>query len=391
MKTIPLLPDTVALSLQDDFIHFVSELKFLLLFFEKPRLILHSNINGYLNPSLVHRIRTGISDEEVDDVRSTIKNLDFIKYEEWDELVAVSDPSYMEISGDRAVNVSPEYLSRARKVEEVLGAIGFSTDGFYKYAISQEIPSHFAKEVPLLQKQGITKETTNMLFVVHIGMFRLVDILDQCSDRNIPMIWARLDDLTYCKLYGEYLLQKIAENQLPDEARAALRQIKGDQLLKQVMNLEIMNVAAVPLERILDFKESNRDLLDSFLTFYRGFLTELQADPANADATALRYGQKIASSLNVINNEMSLLSDSRRIKWMGKVSDVAAELAKKGGGVALWNFFSSPLALAASGLMWLSGKLSDGALTVAQQDLDKRKVLVRSNAGYLWKARVDFS
>lgn len=391
MKSIPLLPNTVALSLQDDFIHFVSELKFLLLFFEKPRLILHSNLNGYLNPSLVKRIRAGKSDDEVEEIRKTIRNIDFLKYEEWDDLVAVSEPSYMQVCEGEGVNTSSEYLRRAARVEEVLGRIGFSCRGFYQHATSQNIPATFEDKVPLLDMKGITEETKSMLFVAHIGMFRLVDVLDQCTEHNIPMIWSRFDDLTFCKLYGESILEKMKEGEVDEEDEALLRQVRGDQLLKQVMDLGIVNVAAVPLNRVLEFKKSNRDLLDTFLTFYRDFLTELQVTPTDIDAITLRYGQKIVHAINQINSEISLASDSAKLKWMGKVSEGAAEFAKKGVAVAVWNFFSSPLALAASGLTWLGSRLSSGALQAAGDALERRKVLVRSNAGYLWKAKQEFS
>ena len=76
---------------------------------------------------------------------------------------------------------------------------------------------------------------------------------------------------------------------------------------------------------------------------------------------------------------------------MGKVSEEAADFAKKGLPVAFWNFFGSPFALAASSLAWIADKLSKGALEAAKQEMERHKLLVRSNIGYLWKAKQKFS
>jgi hypothetical protein len=390
MNTIPLLPNRIAIGLHDDLIQFLIETKFLLLFCDNPWLVFHTDFGAYLNPRIVEAVRQGHESEEVTEVRKHLRHLDAVKSPEWDEIIRLSSPSYMQF--EESVpdqDCTNDVADRQRRVEEVLTSVGASKPGAYEKLFSPNPENEGIADIPLLEKKGMSKKTLTFLRVLHTKFFLLVSILDTCAQENIPMVWTQEHNLSICEIYTKHLANKLGEDFADDDA-ATLRRLHGDALMREILNLEIVNVATVPIDRLLEFKQRYRDLLDNFLTYYRGFLASVQSKPEDVRSLTQEYGQNIVVSLREIQNEVLLLKKQQDYKWLDRISNAAFESANKGLITAAWDCLMNPLAFLVSNLPGLAKFAAKGATAAAKDLQAQRQLLVRSNSGYLWRAREEF-
>jgi len=83
--------------------------------------------------------------------------------------------------------------------------------------------------------------------------------------------------------------------------------------------------------------------LTNFLTTYRGFLAEVQANPADIDSLVELHTQRIVESLNAINNEIALRRKKRGYEFMrGLAGDNFFEAAMNCAPWGLLSFLLGP-------------------------------------------------
>ena len=371
--TLPYLPDSIAVGLTEDLLQYLIELKFLLLFFRKPHCIFANAGLQFLSGSAADdlrsnkKIRTVPWEEEEEEgiVSSELQNIDVILTEEWEETLSHCSPHYHEIN-----------------LEVSDSEIEYESDHIFD-------PGDF---IPT-ETEDDNSESELVAHLLRANMAVMIDTLEMCCNERIPMIWGDPADTVAATIFSKHLLDKYAKNSQGPEAErmsAIIRTIKGDDLLRSIFELEIVNLATAPIHKVIEFRKKNQDLLNSFLIGYRAFLTELQSDPLNYRKLVLGRTQKIVEDMNNINMELLALRKSEKYKWLERMSEDVFEGAKKGAIVAVWNLLASPILLAGE-----IGKSLLSAANFGLKDLKDRKqqeqaLIFKSSSGYLWKAAKQF-
>lgn len=388
MKTsnfsLPLLPESIAVGLSEDMLQYFIELKFLLLFFNKPVCVFANQGFQFLDKTAIDDLRKGRKtktsvweDEATWGERGrsgTLTNLDTLRTDEWDEVMAHCVPQYFTLN----FFASDEPAEDEDKADYVFSSSNKS---------AQDVIEELA-EPNLTEKEW---ENLFAQYLIRMNTRILIDVLELCCKNRIPMIWGDPGGVIVSSHYSKYLLDKYSQDTEDDKTAAFLRTLKGDELLRSIFELGVINVATVPVHKITEFKKNNGDLLENFLVSYRSFLTELQLDPLNHRKLVLSRTQKITEELNAINNELLILRKSSKYKWLENMSEAVFESAKSGALIALWNLLASPALLV--------GELGKGLLSAANfgfKDLHDKKqqeqaFIFRSSSGYLWKAGKEFS
>lgn len=382
--SLPLLPESIAVGLSEDLLQYFIELKFLLLFFNKPLCIFVNQGLQFLSETTIDDVRRGKEtktsiweDESLFGERGrtgSLKNLEVILTEEWEEIMSHCIPQYFNVN----LVVSDIAEEEEHEVDHVFESSGVSTE-----QITDQL-----EKTPLAES-----EWDNLFseYLMRMNIRMLINILELCCNYRIPMIWGDPAGVAVASRYSKYLLEKYSHSVDDEKTAVFLRTLKGDELLKSIFELGVVNASTVPISKIVEFREKNRDLLNNFLVSYRSFLTELQLDPLNYRKLVLNRTQQIVEELNTINKELLLLRRSSKYKWLENISEAIFEGAKSGALVALWSLLASPLLLA--------GELGKSLLSVANlevKDLKDRKqqeqaLIFRSSCGYLWKAEKELS
>lgn len=225
-------------------------------------------------------------------------------------------------------------------------------------------------------------------WAIRLELNRLLQVLELSRDHGVPMIWSRENELGVSSLYTKYLLLSLkSESQdiLKSPVKVALRMLEGGRLLQQLLELQVLNIAAVPVATIVEFRSRNRDLLENFLTSYRGFLSEIQAHPEDVDAVLEQHTQEIARNLREINSEVALRRKKRGYEFLKRLGgENFFEAAGKCLPWASFSFLFAPwLAPVIAGVKGIGSALSGQFLTEREAQLE---LLYRNSSGYLWKA-----
>ncbi len=373
--TIPLLPDSIAAALNPNILDFLIELKYLLLFFDRPNAILSTSGLDFINPEVIDDVKHGRKTKtNLFDNEQNIHPLKLLSTDEWAETLAECELDSFKI--EVGSHASPFSSKEVDDIFRVTGE-GIGLNG-------REIESLF------LRMDKLKKAERTVVFgefVLRLEMFRLLQILDRCDKQRIPMMWQHIAEMTTCDLYTKYLLKRQLDSTSDLSVCAAIRKVMGGRLLHEILQLNVINVATVPVQKIITFRRKNRDLLDAFLTSYRSFLADVQMDPKNVDRIVQSHTQRIVQDLNRIDNEIAILKQQRGYTWLKRMAEGTYEGAMKGTSIATWNFLAGPLAviiMLARVLKPVGRALAAGAL---EHGPAQHSLLMRSSTGYLWKAK----
>lgn len=364
---IALLPDSIAVALQENLLQYFAELKFLLLFFDEPWCILVNSSFQYLNRENIDDIANGRSTRTsaLGDGGSGLHHLDIVVTDDWHELMQHCRPWYYEVEMRVTDSIPPH-------PEEGL------LQRFELRRSSDNPPSAEDSDEAMMLRlgQSAVREATRIL----------VDVLDMCCEENIPMVWGDVVEVEIAAAYAAHLLEKQQAEPYEEEHASRFRLMQGDQLLREILELKVVNISTVPVYKIIEFRKSNRDLLNSFLVDYRSFLAELESEPLKYRKLVLSKGQKVAESLARINQELLLLRTTKRYGWLNRMSEGFFDAARRGEYTAAWNLLSSPLLLVGGvgeALLSLAAKGTADLLDLEQKE---KAMLLKSSSGYLWKA-----
>lgn len=372
--TLPLIPDSVAVGLQNDIIQYYNELKFNLLFFNEPIAILSTPTFDNINNEIVSLVKAGkpLPATALGEP-SYLRNYQIIATDEWEELMS--------------------YCIEFQFTMEIFDKIDSSKiSNELEKQIDNIVPSPFGTYLSENDKEydWNNEHFQIMKRYVKIQMHRLESILDHCYDNKISMIWSNEVDTSLCQIYLKKMIKEQEANLFNRKNRTKVRQLLGQELLKEILNFQVINISAVPTDKIVDFKKRNQDLLNNFLVYYREFLSTLQAEPKKYIEITEKYSQSLSQKLQDINNEILILKNARKYKWMNLISEEAFDSAKKGLPVGIWGLLSNPYSIAfALGikLIELGGKALGFKLN---KDEKLKTFILNSSAGYIWKAKETF-
>jgi len=173
-----------------------------------------------------------------------------------------------------------------------------------------------------------------------------------------------------------------------EKIRAKIRMLKGADLLQEILSLEVFSVATVPVSRIVEFRKKNGDLLESFLTRYRGFRMEVQNELGKVDQVrAARADDRQGAGQDQARDCGSASSSEFRLAQETQGRGLRGQ--KGDGDANLMGNARSPgiLAAVASSLWALSSKLFDSAID--EQEASTRCSL-RAAAGICGKQARSF-
>jgi hypothetical protein len=374
--TIPWLPKSIAVGLQDDLVQYVIELKFLLLFFDKPLAIMSNTGFNFVSPESVEAVKRGQTPRVSAFDEINLLHLEILGTDEWEELMSLCEPIYTETNVTVTNNPPPDgFQKNFKKVDEVFSFIS-------------PLGNLSTKEL-----FGKSKKGTDKLFreyFTRIEMSRLIDILQLCQKRRIPMVWGVTSDIVIADLFTKYLIKKHVKEETEDNIQVLLRLLKSSKLLQDVFHLDIVNLATAPVSSIIKFKKSNSDLLQNFLVKYRKFLVEVQNEPTKVDKIARGHIQDIVEEMNTIRQELLLLRQEKKYNWLRRISESAYDGAKIGALAAIWSLLLNPTLLAgALGETLLKAATRHGQDVVSNKEKENA-LLFRSSSGYLWKAHKEF-
>lgn len=376
--SIPWLPNSIAVGLQDDLIQYCIELKFLLLFFEKPLAILSNFGFNYISVESVESIKKGKVPKVSGFEDTTLSHLDILGTDEWDELMMNCEPIYNQttlIVSDELPN--EEEFKRVDEISAQVSPLGNIS--------TVELHNISPKSTSNEEFEDLFRE-----YIMRLEMQRMLQTLELCQERRIPMVWGVSADIAVADLYSKFLLKQHAEKENDETMRATLRFIKGKRLLQEIFNIDIINIATVPISDIVSFRQSNHDLLESFLTKYRNFLVAVQNEPMKADHIAQTHTQTILKEMNSLRQELLILRKARKYTWLQRLSEAAYESASIGAVTAAWKLILNPIILAGKA----GETLFKAATKHAGDEISKREkenaLLFRSSGGYLWKAHEKF-
>ena len=380
-NTIELIPSSVAIGLQNDVLQFYNEVKFNLLFFDNPIAILSTSNFDAINAEDIHLIKKKWKFSESPFTgQSALRNYEIVATEEWDELMSYCKTwDYTFTLRDKTDKIETD-ATLSEELENVI----------------EETAQTLKKKKGTFINNGREIEWTEDIIsffkeIAKLQFIRLEELLDYCYDKEVSMIWSNETDTLSCQAYLQKLI-KNNEDKLfkKDVDNTKLRQILGDKLLQSVMNFKILNISAVPTDKIIEFKNKNKDLLNNFLIYYREYLAIMQSDPKKYKEITQKYTQELAQKLNEINNEILISRDTKKYKWINTISKEAYDSAKKSLPIGIWSILSNPYGIATALGMKLIN-IGYKAIGVELNEEEKfKKFLLNSSAGYLWKARETF-
>jgi len=379
--TIPWLPNSIAVGLQDDLIQYTIELKFLLLFFEKPMAIMSNCGFNFISEETIEDVKKGRKPRVSAFDEINLSNLDILGTDEWQELMEFCEPIYTETN----VIVSNKPLDKKQFKED--------------YVKINKVDEVFSVVSPLgklsteqLHRKSKKKTDEELLheYMMRMEMARIIDVLQLCQDKNIPMVWGVTSDLVVVDLFTKYLLEKHAKEGLEKTDENLISLLKSNKLLQEVFQLEIVNLATAPISNIIKFRKSNADLLQNFLLKYRKFLVEVQNEPLKAEMIARNHTQGILEEMNTIKQELLLLRQEKKYNWLRRISETAYDSAKIGALAAIWSLLLNPILLTGVlGETLVKSAAKHGQDVVSNKERENA-LLFRSSSGYLWKAHKEF-
>lgn len=384
LTSIPLLPQSIAVGLQDDLIQYTIELKFLLLFFEKPLAVLSNSGFNFISEESVESVRQGKKPKISSFDEINLQHLNLLASEEWQELMSYCDPLYSET--DLIITDSlPTSGEEAELINEV--------DKIFAHSSLGEFSTYELWDLFRGKKTKLDDETYWDLvgaYITRMEMLRLLDILNICRKRRIPMVWGVDTDLAIVETYADYLIGKKEYQSEDKQIRATMRLLRGKELLNEIFHLEVVNLATVPVSKIVDFRQSNADLLQSFLTKYRGFLVDLQNEPSKTDKVVQSHAQEIIEDMDTIRKELLLLRNARKYKWLQHISSAAYDGASAGVLASIWSLLFNPIISAGVVGTVLTKAAAKLTGDFAGEEEQEDAILFRASSGYLWKAHEKF-
>lgn len=365
--TIPYLPNSIIAGLSKDVLHYLNEIKYLLLFFEKPVAYMNSSY-GFIDEEAIYDIKNDKTPRvSMWEDENEFDNILSIKSEEWD--TTLNECEILNQTMDLEITDRPtEWDSR------ILGVIDF-------YDLNAELKREDFKDDNEYMMRSIGQ------WGMKLQLQRLIEVLDKCNKKNIPMIWSTEEDMQTAHMFSRYLIEAYPMENVNRIVRAEIRKIKGYTLLREIFNLGIINLLSVPTYQIVSFRKSHKDLLDNFLTEYRDFLALIQINPKESDKLLEIKSREIVKNLNEINNEIVLKKKSIKNKWIKDISEIGFETAKKSERVASWGQVGNAL-LHFFTFNSVSDKIDNGINTV-NCNLEE-SLLLRNSSGYLWKIQQEF-
>lgn len=376
--TIPLLPNSIAASLQENLLDYLVELKFLLLFFEKPHAILSTTGCDFINAEVIEDVKKGKNPQTSAFKERNLTPIRLLATDEWAETLSHCECHEY----DYKVSRKTEHLvdqSHTNEVERILRI----TRG----------PGLTGKQVErlFLASDKLTPDEQLELlgqWAIRLELNRLLGVLELSRDHKIPMIWSHINELGVSSLYARYLLLSLKSDDqgaLKSSLKVALRMVEGGKLLRQILQLQVLNIAAVPVASVVEFRKKNRDLLENFLTKYRDFLSEVQVHPNDVDVLLEQHTQQLVSGLQEINSEIALRRRKRGYEFLRRLGgDNFFEAAGKCLPWASFSFLFAPwLAPVIAGAKGIGSALTGQLLTEREAQLE---LLYRNSSGYLWKA-----
>jgi len=366
MDTIPLLPNRIAANLQGDVLAYMSELKFLLLFYERPLAILSTHDLCFINDEVVDQCRKGRAvHTNFSDDSDGLANVEALGSDEWEHIASNCD----------CWQYGYDDLDSGKSHEsEDIDALDSLIQSAYP---DQDVPT-FEQLSSCIRSGDATFEIVGH-WVLRISLSRLVRILHKCREEDIALVWGEPLEVEVVKVFIRQLIDRVEEGDESHRSlRADFRTLKGDDLLREILNLDIVDLTTVPCEKIIDFRARNSDLLSNFLTLYRSFLVDIQCEPSQLYAITQKYAQSIASELNTLTNELILLRRDQEFGWLRRCKRWAGDLSQS----ALWSLLLSPLQL----VMKAAEVAGSASLSVAESLQERNALIAKSSAGYLWKA-----
>jgi hypothetical protein len=381
--TIPLLPKSIAVGLHDNLLQYLIELKYLLLFFERPVAVLSNSGFNFISEETIDAVRKNKKPRANAFDEINLLHLEVLSTEEWDEIIAQCEPLYQETNIIHT-NSYPQTFPEENLIEKV-DEIFKATDRTLGQVSTAKLFEMRSKK----RKKGEIDKTFGA-YLLRMEMLRFLTVLEKCRAQRIPMIWGVDTDLIIVNTYTKYLMKKFVQEHADKQFTTLMRMIKGKDLLKEIFNIEIVNLATVPVSKIVEFRKSNADLLESFLTAYRGFLVEVQNSPAESIQIAESRAQKILDEMDTIKKELLILRKEKEYQWLRRISIAAYDGAKNGAKASIWSLLLNIPLLAGT-----IGELLIKAATKLTEDLVNERekenaLLFRSSSGYLWKAHQEF-
>lgn len=379
IPTIPLLPNRIAVGLQSDLVDFVNEIKFLLLFFDKPLAFLSTPEFCFLTDETIHLAKRGqsISTSWLDeDPAAGLKNTEVLQTEEW---ALIEDN----------LNIYPmNFITLDGSPKESSTSDDSSVDAFS--LLDSIIGNRHKNATPTSRwaERFMSTDSSDDFeqFMLRIILSRLCAIIDACRKEDVPMIWSGKDELGACERFTQQFLTDFCSTadtrNTQIESAIKARIVLGDSLLQQIMQLGIINLSEVSVSDIIEFRKSNSDLLYSFLLHYRHFLSDIEASPNGYIEITRKYTNSVATDFSTINRELESLKRKRNLRWLKFCSSGADSLSKS----AIWSFFVTPIL----SLLNLASEAGKVATEISDDLYLKQEVLQKTSSGYLWEASKKF-
>jgi hypothetical protein len=368
MDTIPLLPNRIAASLQADVLAYMSELKFLFLFYERPLAIFSTYDLSFINDDVVDQCRKGKPvHTNFSEDSDGLANVEALGSDEWQQITDNCD----------CWAYSYDDSDTGKYESEDMDALDSLIQSAYP---GQDVPT-FEQLSAWIRSGDATLEVAVNWFG-RISLCRLVRILHKCRQEEIALIWGDPLEVDVVRVFIRQLIDRIEhDDESHRSLRADFRTLKGDDLLREILNLKIVDLTTVPCEKIIEFRNRNSDLLGNFLTLYRNFLVDIQCEPSQLYPITQKYSQDIAKELNSLANELALLRAAHKFRWLRTCKQWAGGLSQS----AVWSLLLSPLQL----IIKSAEAASSASLSLAESLNERNSLIAKSSAGYLWKASTE--
>jgi hypothetical protein len=372
---IPSRPDSIAIGLQTNLIEFANSLKFQLLFFGKPHAILSTPGMDYIDEEAVHAARTGTPYRtSIWEGEENLVGKEILATDEWLELM-----SHCEQWGGtiNLVTDDSEEETRDSDIDTFLEFLNIKEPPHYEEGVDE---GKNVDDITPEEEEEIKRQIGYA--AMRWQVIRLTRVLKHCYENRISMVWGDEIDVKVSRMYVSSLLQQY-ESSEDERILADIRRLHGSKLLRRIRGWDILNLASVPVDQIVNFRTANHDLLDNFLTLYRGFLLEIEENPNQKRLNLMvnQWDRRLHEELSNLNKELLGLRRPEKFDWLKKAQEEQYESSKKGLLTSNYEFFGTP------GLV--SATLADyGNLAEATQPTQQRNKLIRqSSMGYLWKAK----
>lgn len=370
--TIPLIPNSMTISLQEDILQFMVEMKFILLFIDKPMTILSTSNFDYLSEEIIGEIKKG--KKPATNLNNDINNFQFLSAvatDEFDELLSYCEPIHYEMNSTEVPKDAEYYDNYYSEVDNIFQVLGIQFSGHVGILFTRF--EDIIKKFPEKESFFIT------LSRLYVDMYRILEVLKTCKKSNSSMIWSSENERTLCGMYSKYLILSNKKDDSLKKKSPTIRRLIGADLLREIFDLEIVNISTVPSKNIIDFRKDNKDLLDNFLMNYREFLLEIQHDPTESKKILSKHSTLLVDEFKKINSEILLHRRNNQFGWLKNISEPVFEGAKKGTLISILSSFENPAALL--------GLLGSNLLKERTNKVTEDNILFSNDvAGYLWKA-----